>query len=155
MAYLTAFIEFFRFVKHYRDRVERRLALEAEERERERAHQRALLETIFGKMLDSQKVQHESILALADSQRAQANVMQTWIDGFRVADTTPTPPSTVRPEEEWVKQQLGLAELGLGDLALDELPPEFQLAYELAHAQHGSDAIASAGPDFDREGSDF
>lgn len=154
MSYLQVFFEFFRFAKRYHERAERRLALEAEERERERAHQRALLETIFSKQVESQRLSHESILALADSQRAQANVMQTWIDGFRVADTTPAPPSTVRPEEEWLKEQLRLADFGLEDIAGLELPPEFQLAFELAK-KNDSNPVGDSGPDFDREGSDF
>lgn len=155
MAYLQAFrafIEFFRFIKHARERTERRLALEAEERELERAHQRAMLETIFGRMLETQKVNSDSILALADAQKAQASVMQTWIDGFRVADTAPAPPSSVDDKAAWVKEQLGLVQLGLGDLATDELPIEFQLAYELSK---GAPQGGAAGPDFDREGSDF
>jgi hypothetical protein len=155
MAYLTAFFEFFRFIKHYHERAERRLALEAEERERDRAHQRAMLETIFGRMLDSNKVQHETFLALADAQKAQANVMQTWIDGFRVADTSPAPPSTVDDEKAWLKEQLRLGEVGLGDLDPGNLPPEFQLAYELAKAGSNPITAAALGEDFDREGSDF
>jgi len=147
MTYLTAFIEFFRFIKHARERAEARYALEAEERAAERAHQRALLETIFSKQVEGQRVTADGLLAIADAQRAQAGVMQTWLDGFKIIDPTPTPPQVVRPEEEWVREQLRLEELGISDASL-QLPPEFQLAYELA--QMGQDP-----GDFDREGSDF
>jgi hypothetical protein len=146
MSYLTVFFEFFRFIKHYRERTEARLALEAQERAAERAHQRALLETIFTKLVESQRTTTDGILALADAQRAQAGVMQTWLDGFRLNDPTPTPATVVRPEDEWVKEQLRLDELGLADASLN-LPPEFRLAFELAHQEDPSG--------FDREGSDF
>ena len=145
MTYLTAFIELFRFIKRYRQRADARLALEAQERAEERAHQRAMLETIFTKMVDAQRASNEGILTLADAQRAQASVMQTWLDGFRISDPTPTPASVVRPEEEWVREQLRLDELGLADASLN-LPPEFSLAFQLAQQDSG---------DFDREGPDF
>lgn len=150
MSYLQLFFEFFRFIKHARERTEARLIREADEREAERAHQRQLLETIFSKMVESQKSQSESILALAESQRASAAVMQTWLDGFRVADPTPTPPQVASNAQAWVKEQLGLADLGLEDLESGELPPEFMLAFELAKRE-----AQGSGPDFDREGSDF
>lgn len=136
MNYLTVFFEIFRFIKRYRERQEARLQREADERAAERAHQRALLETIFSKMVESQKVQSESIMSLAESQRATANVMQTWLDGFKIADPTPQRPSVANSDEEaWVKEQLQLAQLGLPtDIDLSQLPPEFKLAYELAHS---------------------
>jgi hypothetical protein len=136
MNYLTVFFEIFRFIKRYRERQDARLQREADERAAERAHQRALLETIFSKMVESQKVQSESIMALADSQRATANVMQTWLDGFKISDPSPQRPSVANnDEEEWLKEQLQLAKLGLpADIDLSQLPPEFKLAYELAHS---------------------
>jgi hypothetical protein len=146
MAYLTAFIELFRFVKRYRQRADARLAFEAQERAEERAHQRLLLETIFNKMVESQRVQADSLMAIADAGKAQAGVMQTWIEGFRVADTSPAPPSVVRDDEQWVKEQMRLKDLGLGDLADFELPPEFKLAF---------DEFQREAQDFDREGSDL
>jgi hypothetical protein len=139
MSYLTAFVELFRFIKRYRERVETRLAREADERAAERAHQRAMLETIFGKMVESQKVQSESILALADAQRSNADVMKTWLDGFKIADPAPMRPVVAKTdEEEWVKEQLELAKLGLADIDVADLPPEFQLAYQLAHSEDDS-----------------
>lgn len=149
-SYLQAFAELFRIIKRYRERQERRLEREAREREAERAHQRQLLETIFSKMVESQQVQSSSILALAESQRASASVMQTWLDGFRIADPTPQKPQVASNAQSWVKEQLNLGELGLGDVDLRTLPPEFQLAFELAQQEK-----LGAGPDFDREGSDF
>lgn len=145
--------EFFRFIKHARERTERRLALEAQERADERAHQRAMLETIFTKLADSQKGSNESIIALADAQRAQAAVMQTWLDGFKISDPSPAPPVVVRDDEEWLREQLRLNELGLADLSIDSLPPEFQLAYELT--RQSAAASASTPEDFDREDSSF
>ena len=132
MTYLTAFVELFRFIKRYRDRAEARLNREASERAEERLHQRAMLETIFSKIVESQKVQAESIISLADAQRSQSNVMQTWLDGFKIADPTPQPPSVVRPEEEWLREQQRLMTLGGDGVDYDNLPPEFQLAYDLA-----------------------
>ncbi len=152
MSYLTAFYEIFRFIKRYRDRQAALRADEAEERAAERAHQRAMLETIFSKIVESQTVQSESILALADSQRASAAVMQTWLDGFRIADSTPQPPTVANSAQQWVKEQLDLGQFGLDDVDLGTLPPEFQLAFELARQESPKDA---AGADFDREGSDF
>jgi hypothetical protein len=146
--FLSAFFELFRVIKRYRERQEARFVREAEERAAERAHQRALLETIFTKLVESQKVTSESVMALADAQRSQANVMQTWLDGFKISDPTPVKPQVVRPEEEWVKEQLRLNEIGLADAAL-QLPPEFQLAFELSKLNQDS------LEDFDREGSDF
>ncbi len=76
--------------------------------------------------------------------------MQTWLDGFRIADPTPQKPQVASNAQSWVKEQLNLGELGLGDVDLRTLPPEFQLAFELAQQEK-----LGAGPDFDREGSDF
>ena len=136
MTYLTAFVELFRFVKRYRERVDARWQRDADERAAERAHQRALLETIFSKMVESQKVQSDSILALADAQRSNADVMKTWLDGFKISDPAPAKPVVANTdEEEWVKEQLELSKLGLADLDLNTLPPEFQLAYALAHSE--------------------
>lgn len=145
MPYLTAFIELFRFIKRARNRADAAWQREADERAAERAHQRAMLETIFGKMVESQKVQSESILALAESQRANATVMQTWLDGFRINDPTPMRPSVAPSPDEnaWVKEQLGLAEMGLGDIEIDNLPPEFRLALELSRMNHEEDSEES------------
>jgi hypothetical protein len=150
LTYLQLFFEFFRFIKHARERAERRLQFEAEERAAERAHQRAMLETIFTKMVEGQRTQADSILALADSQKATAGVMQTWLDGFRISDPTPQAPTVASDAQAWVKEQLDLGSLGLGDIESGELPPEFELAFQLAKRER-----EASGPDFDREGSDF
>ena len=151
MSYLLAFVEFFRFIKHARERAERRLEREAFERAEERAHQRALLETIFSKIADSQRTQFEGLIAIAEAQRASSDVMKQWLDGFRIADPTPTKPSVAREEDEWVREQLQLAEHGLADIADLDLPPEFQLAFELSRQNQAQ--LEADG--FDREGSDF
>lgn len=136
MSYLLSFIEFFRFIKHARERSEARYTREADERASERAHQRAMLETIFTKLVDSQKANAEPIMALAEAQRANASVLQQWLDGFKIIDPTPMRPSVAHTDQDdWVKEQLELAKLGLADIDIDSLPPEFKLAYALAHPE--------------------
>lgn len=137
MTYLTSFIEFFRFIKHAHERAERRYVLEAEERAAERAHQRALLETIFTKMADSQRIQADGLMSIADASRANADVMKTWLDGFKISDPTPQRPQVATADEEdWVGSKIRLEDYGLTPEDLKTLPadfPEFNLAFGLEH----------------------
>lgn len=142
MAYLTAFLEIFRFIKRWRERADASLQREADERAAERAHQRAMLETIFSKIVESNKAQAEPIYALAESQRAYASVMQTWLDGFKISDPTPQRPSVANSDEQaWVAEQLQLAKLGLADIDMSDLPPEFKLAFELSKMNQDHDSL--------------
>jgi hypothetical protein len=128
------------------DRRLRLMQFEARQREEEREHQHRMLDTLFTKLTEGQRMQNEPLMALAQAQTAQASVMQQWLESFRIADPTPQPPQVVRPEEEWMREQMRLAEVLGSDAVMPELPPEFQLAFELARQQ---------SEDFDREGSDF
>ena len=143
MTYLTAFLEAFRFVRKFRlwleAREDKRLAAAAAER----AHQLAMLDTIFSKMVEFSRAQNEGMLEVAKAQLAQSNVMGEWLKGFHISDPTPIPPQVVRDEDLWRREQMA----GL----LDELPPEFKLAFDLDQLNKSS--LEAEG--FDREGSDF
>jgi hypothetical protein len=141
MTYLHSFIEAFRFIRKFRlwldERHTRRLAAEASER----AHQLAMLDTIFSKMVEFSRAQNEGMLEVAKAQLAQSNVMAEWLKGFHISDPTPLPPQVVRDEDLWMKENMGAV--------LDELPPEFRLAFNLDKLQKEQNET------FDREGSDF
>ena len=143
MTYLTAFLEAFRFVRKFRlwleAREDKRLAAAAAER----AHQLAMLDTIFSKMVEFSRAQNEGMLEVAKAQLAQSNVMGEWLKGFHISDPTSIPPQVVRDEDLWRREQMA----GL----LDELPPEFKLAFDLDQLNKSS--LEAEG--FDREGSDF
>jgi hypothetical protein len=143
MAYLTAFIELFRFIKRSRERADARLRFQMEEASRERAHQLAMLDTIFSRMVDFARTQNEGMLEIARAQTAQAGVMGEWLKGFQVSDPTPVPPQVVRDEDVWERESM--------ESLLKELPPEFKLAFDLDKLNQAS--LEADG--FDREGSDF
>lgn len=151
---LMAILETFRFVKRYRLRQAQARELERQERAAEREHQFTMLETIFSKMVEMQKVNNEGLLALAGAQQAQADVLATWLKGFQISDPSPQPPQTVREEDEWVAEQRRLMVAGDPDAFPVDLPPEFQLAFAIEHLDKmNQQALTSEG--FDREGSDF
>jgi hypothetical protein len=124
----------------------RLMEFEARQRAEEREHQHRMLDTLFTKLAEGQRVQNEPLMELAKAQIAQASVMQQWLEGFRVTNPDPVPPQVVRPEEEWMKEQMRLSAILGSDAMMPELPPEFQLAFDLARQQ---------SEDFNREGSDF
>lgn len=145
MAFLTAFVEFFRFVKHYRERQEAQRLVEATERELERQHQRMMLEIITDKLVSFAQANQEGLLKLAEAANAQANVFQTWIDGFKPPTNTPEPPSRVSDEDEWEREEKAT----FNELA--QLHPDFALALKLNQLDESKDP----NPGFDREGRDI
>ena len=145
MAYLTAFFEIFRFIKRYRERRLADIQREADERAAERDHQFRMLETIFTKMMETQKVQSDSVYALAESNKAYAEVMKTWLDGFKITDPTPAKPipSERIPSNPAMDELLEMQELGIIDpLDPESIPAELRQAYLLAQQER---AEASKG----------
>ena len=109
------------------------------EREAEREHQRAMLETIFTKMVEFSTENSKPIRELAEAQKAQAEVLMTWLKGFQVPPE-PTPSVTVREEDEF------LAELQrTGTIPTDKipvgLPPELQLAWVLKQIESDGEPV--------------
>jgi len=138
MAYLTAFIEIFRFIKRYRERQAERLNAHRAEAASERAHQLAMLNVVADKLVEFTQSQQSGQLEIARALTAQADVMATWLKGFQISDPSPAPPQVVRDEDQWMRENSGSV--------LDHLPPEFALALKLQQEQNEN---------FDREGSDF
>jgi len=136
-----------RYVELARQEDERRQQLQ--ERREEREHQHRLLETFFTKQLEASRVSQEGVLAIAQAVTAQAGVLSTWLKGFHIEDPSPALPQTVRPEDEWVAEQLRLHTNHDPSAFPVDLPPEFQLAWAINQTN------ADANNDFDREGSDF
>jgi hypothetical protein len=139
MTYLTSLFRVFRFIQNYRTRqAELRAELRLEQRE-VRLHQIELLESIFDKVIEAQKVTNEGLLALAKAQSDQSQVMANWFKSFQ-AD--PTPSVMPKPAEDlWVPATEG----GLTDFYPPNFPEEFKLAFAL-HTNEGES--------FDREGRD-
>lgn len=116
-----------------------RAAIEAEqaEREREREHQRSLLEGFQRTLelaLDASARQNrdnaDALMELAKASAAQAEGFTTWLKSFQMVEA-PTS-SVVREEDEYAAEQARVAaKIGIPIEALEDLPPEFQLAHEL------------------------
>lgn len=131
--FLSTFAEFFRFIKHYR---ERQLAADhrlAEERAAERAHQLSLVESIVRGLEtiseSSAKQAGElrvALVEIAKSSQAQSEGFSNWLKLFQT-NSAPTS-SVVRDEDELLAERnRSLAQ----ELGVESLPEEFQLAHQL------------------------
>lgn len=134
---LLAFIEPFRFIKHARERSEAARSAAHAEREAERSHQLAMLESLV-KMVESLGDSHVAqareqgiaLTELAKSSQATAGAFTEWLKSFQmVGDPTTT---VVREEDEFNEEQLRLAEAyGVSREVAADLPEEFHLAMKL------------------------
>ena len=142
MTYLITLLDSLRFIRRFRlwldARQERRLQAEAAER----AHQLAMLDTLFSKVVEFSRSQQEGQLEIAKALTANAGVMTEWLKGFHISDPTPIAPQVVR--EEWESDDV------MKQLAA-QLPSEFKLAFELD--QFNQQSLEEPG--FDRETSDI
>ena len=147
-AWVFRIFEVFRFIQRYRDRQLAREETARQERREEREHQRLMLEAIFNKVVENSKQQSDAIIQLAKAQQSSADVLTTWLKGFQITNPNPEPPQTVRPEDEWAREQVRLREMGVpvDDPEFMEnldLPPEFRIAYELQRAEADAGARLS------------
>ncbi len=147
--YLQILVKAFQFIRKFRlwrEAVEER---RAKERALEREHQRLLVEGITRSLVEFAQANNSGLLEMAKASAAQAEVMSTWLKGFQVSDTSPTPSQTVRDEDEWVDEQRRKIALNDPTAFPVDLPPELQLAYSLGALEQFPDES------FDREGRDF
>lgn len=141
--------EAFRFIKRYRQRVR-----EAEDRKRqdqreEREHQLAIVSTIVSKLAEAQSKSQDALIAIADAQRSQSEVMGSWFKSFHVDPLTSNAPHIMNDDEEVLEEQRRAWAMGETDKLPSDLPAEFQLAFSLEKMNQANLV------DFDREGSDF
>lgn len=135
--------ESFRFIKHARERRERR-------EEAARQHQLALFERLAGmieSISDSQSRQmadvSQALVEIAKSNQAQAEGFSTWLKSFQLAAEPPTSSvireaDEIRAEEARILEEFGIDPTGV------EVPEEFKLALQL-RAQGISD-LANTPP---------
>jgi hypothetical protein len=124
MSYLTVFVELFRFIKRYRERQAAAAEVARRERADERAHQLALIDSVFKRLAEGEQARSAGLVAIADAIAQQAGTINTWLEGFKLADPSPTPSQTVTEEDEWRKEAFGeAAEM------VAKLPAEFQMAF--------------------------
>jgi hypothetical protein len=139
---LQTWFEFFRFLKHYRERAAQAAAAE-------RSHQLAMLDrvtTMVENLVDSQAKQAAeqgaALVEIAKANQAQSVIFSEWMKSFQIA-TAPTS-SVVREEDELIAEQSRLLdELGINPDAAAALPPEFRLALEL---QRGITSLGADSP---------
>lgn len=106
-----------------------------DERDRERAHQATLLnsflaslETIQASATEKATEDTHALVEVAKGMTAQATAFSEWIKLFQTS-TAPIS-SVITEEDEYRAEQQRKAELGY-PVDLEDLPPEFQLAYAL------------------------
>jgi hypothetical protein len=126
---LMAFLEPFRFIKRYRERVAAAAAAE-------RAHQLAIVDRLAGmieSLSDSQSRQltdvSTALVEIAKSNQAQAEGFSTWLKSFQIATSAPST-SVIREEDEVRAEQARFLE-ELGIPADAEIPAELKLAFDL------------------------
>lgn len=142
--------ESIRFIKHYRERQAERERSQSRERALEREHQRLLVEAIASKLVDVVKTNQDGLLQIAKTNAAQAEVFNTWLKSFQPINPDPEPSRVIREEDEWEMEQERLG------LPIDQLPPEFRLAFNLEQLERSAAGGKSdPNPHFDREGRDF
>lgn len=138
MSYLTVFVEFFRFVKRYRERQEALRIAQATERHAERVHQLQLVETLFSKLIEHSKAQNEPLMEIAKAQQNMAETFSGWMKSFAIPEGQLQPLAPIAPQDEGWEFDDVLEGLDPKELAKN-LPPEFSLAFQLDEMEQESD----------------